>query len=78
MTWSVMRDFAKACMALVRKGKRGYAEACRVLADLINDKELDLEKPRISSSQCLKRASEEAMYAIEHPEIWEFGPSMVP
>ena len=67
-----------AFVALVTKGKRGYAEACRVLAHLIKDKGLDPEKPRSSSSQWLKRASEEAMDAIEHPEILEFGPSVVP
>ena len=68
----------KACVALVKKGKKGYAEAYRVLAHLINDKNLDLEKPRINSSQWLKRASEEAMDAIEHPEIlgaWTFNGS---
>ena len=27
----------QACVALVRKGKRGFAEACKVLAHLIND-----------------------------------------
>ena len=58
-------------MALVRKqGKRGYAEACKVLAHLIKDKDLDPEKPRSNSSQWLKRASDEGMDAIEHPEIW--------
>ena len=39
---------------------------------------MDPEKPTSNSSPCLKRASEEAMDAIEHPEIWEFGPSMDP
>ena len=68
----------QACVAVVRKGKRGYAEACRALAHLTKGKYLDLEKPRSSSSQFLKRAYEEAMYAIEHPEIWDLGPSMDP
>ena len=64
--------YCQACVALVRKSNRCYAEACRVLAHLIKDKDLDPVKPRSSSSQWLKRASEEAMDAIEHPEIWEF------
>ena len=51
-------------VALVSKGKRGYAEACRVLAHPIKDKYLDPGQPRICLSQWLKRASAEAMYAI--------------
>ena len=78
-TWSkvILNDMeceersCQAFVALARKGKRGYAEACRVLAHLIKDKDLDPEKPRSSSSQWLKRASEEAMDALEHPEIFE-------
>ena len=50
----------------------------QVLAHLIKYTDLDHEKPRSNSSQWLKRASEEAMDAIGHPEVWEFGPSMDP
>ena len=31
----------QACVALVRQGKRGYAEACKVLAHLIKGNDLD-------------------------------------
>jgi hypothetical protein len=48
------------------------------LAHLINDKDLDPEKPRSNTSQWLKSASEEAMYTIEHPEILQFGHSTDP
>ena len=65
-------------MALVRKGKRGYAEACKALAHLIKDKYWGPEQPRSNTSQWLKGASEEAMYAIEHPEMWACGPTMDP
>ena len=54
-------------LALNRKGKRGYAEARRVLAHLIKDTDLDPEKLMINSSQWLKRAYAEAVDAIEHP-----------
>ena len=43
-------------MALVKKGKGGYAEACRVLARLIKDKDLDPDKPRSKSSKWLKKS----------------------
>ena len=33
----------QACVALVRKGKRGYAETCKVLSHLIKDRDLDLK-----------------------------------
>ena len=72
-----MRDPAKHVLPLSVKGKGGYAEACKVLAHLIEDKDLDPEKPRSSSSQWLKTAYEEAMDAIEHPGTFlEFGPTM--
>ena len=60
----------QACLALVKKGKRGYAEACKVLSHLLNDKDWDPEKPRSNTSQWLESAPEEAMDEIEHPEMW--------
>jgi hypothetical protein len=65
-------------VALVRTCKRVYAEACKVRAHQIKNRELDPEQPRGNSSQWLKRASVKAMDAIKHPEILGIGHSMVP
>ena len=67
---------SQAFVTLFRKGKRGYAETCGVLAHLLKDKDLDPQKPRSNRSQWLKRTSEEASDAIDHPEVWECGLAM--
>ena len=36
--------YCQAFVSFVRKGKRGYAEACRVLAHIIKDKGLDFRE----------------------------------
>jgi len=64
--WEILQRICGPC----QEKKRGDAEARRALAHLIKDKDCYPEKPRSSSSQWLKRASAEAMYAIEHPDIF--------
>ena len=61
-------------VTLVRKGPRGYCEACRVLAHLLKDKDLDPSKPKPEASKWLKRACDEAIDAIDDPSAWEHGP----
>ena len=67
-----MRDIAKHLLSLSGKAREAMQKQEKVLAHLVKDKDLDTEKPKSNSSQWLKRASEEATDAIEHPEISEF------
>ena len=45
------------------------------MAHLLNDKYWDPEKPRRNPSEWLKTTYDEAIYALEHPELWECGPA---
>ena len=62
-------------VSLVRKGERGYYEACRILAHLLKDKDLDPSRPQQNHSKWLKSACDEALEALENPESWEGGPA---
>ena len=62
-----MRSF----VALVRKGPRGFHEAARALAHCLKDK----KGPAHSSpSQWMQTTCQEALEALESPEMWEQGP----
>ena len=56
---------------LVRKGPRGFHEAARALAHCLKDK----KGPGHSSpSQWMQTTCQEALEALESPEMWEQGP----
>ena len=62
-------------VTLVRKGSLGYHEGCRVLAHLFKDKDFDPSRPLSSDpSKWLKRASDEAIDALDNKAVWEAGP----
>ena len=69
-------------VSLVRRGPLGYSEACRVLYHGLKDK-LKTDDPRVPRgpdgedrdparhSKWFKRATEEALEALDNPEAWD-------
>ena len=74
-------------VSLVRRGDRGYSEACRALAHGFKDKqrgphdtlrfnvdEYGRDKDPEAKSKWFKSAAEESLDALDDPDIWEKGP----
>ena len=72
------RSCQEFCGPLPTKARAAMHNHSRTWHASSMTKDFDPEKPRNNSSQWLARASDEAMDAIEHHEIWEFGPSIDP